>query len=107
LERDELPRARRRPPDGALAAAFSLDPTGTPVRIITRAAVCRVPRDAFGEGLLAHAGVPGLFGGPVHDGLVRLPLRVATPAPARSTAPTRSTAAAAIRGARRPARACC
>src|SRR5206468_689564 len=44
------------PPDEALAAVFSLDPTGTPVRAIGRDGVLRVPRDAFGEGLLRHPG---------------------------------------------------
>lgn len=55
------------PPGEPLAAVFSLDGTGTPVRIITRSGVTRVPRDAFGESLLAYPGVPGLFGGARHD----------------------------------------
>ena len=67
------------PPDDPLAAVFLLDPTGTPVRVVTRGGVLRIPRDAFGEALLEHPGVPGLFGGPVDDGLVRLPLRVLDP----------------------------
>jgi|GEM_PF-480814 len=50
-------------PGEPLAAVFSLDQTGTPVRVIARDGVTRIPRDAFGEGLLAHRGVPGLFGG--------------------------------------------
>jgi hypothetical protein len=63
-------------PVGApLAAVFSLDPSATPVRIVTPQGVTRVPRDAYGEGLLAHPGVPGLFGGHVRDGVVHLPLR--------------------------------
>ncbi|HSD77011.1 MAG TPA: hypothetical protein VLA98_06385, partial [Solirubrobacteraceae bacterium] len=63
------------PPDAPLDAAFLLDPTGTPVRVVERGGrVVRIPRDAFGEALLEHAGVPGLFGGPVHGGLVRLPM---------------------------------
>lgn len=65
--------------DGAvgepLSAVFSLDPSATPVRVVTPSGVVRVPRDAYGEGLLAHSGVPGLFGGQVHGGLVHLPLR--------------------------------
>lgn len=58
-----------------LAAVFSLDPTGTPVRIIDADSVRRVPRDAFGEGLLAEHHVPGLFGAAIHDGLHYLPAR--------------------------------
>ncbi len=54
-------------PGEPLAAVFSLDGTGTPVRVIARDGVTRIPRDAFGEGLLACAkGVPGLFGGARH-----------------------------------------
>ena len=67
------------PPDRPLAAAFMLDPTGTPVRVVTRAGARRIPRDAFGEALLSETGVPGLYGGPVHDGLVRLPARALDP----------------------------
>ncbi|WP_456788801.1 hypothetical protein [Cellulomonas sp. P5_C5] len=70
--------------DGALgsptAAVFSLDPSGTPVRVVGPRGVVRIPRDAYGEGLLAHAGVPGLFGGFVHAGMVHLPLRRLDPA---------------------------
>lgn len=63
-------------PVGApLAAVFSLDPSATPVRIVTPDGATRVPRDAYGEGLLAHDGVPGLFGGHVAGGVVHLPLR--------------------------------
>ncbi len=63
-------------PVGApLGAVFSLDPSATPVRIVTPTGVTRVPRDAYGEGLLAHDGVPGLFGGYQRDGMVHLPLR--------------------------------
>jgi large repetitive protein len=69
--------------DGALgaplAAAFLLDPSGTPVRVTTPLGTRRIPRDAFGEGLLAEAGVPGLFGGTIHRGLVHLPHRVLDP----------------------------
>ncbi len=56
------------PPGDPLAAVFSLDESRTPVRIILRDRVVRVPRDAFGESLLTHAGVPGLHGGAIHDG---------------------------------------
>ncbi|MGH9136457.1 MAG: hypothetical protein ACRD0G_05330 [Acidimicrobiales bacterium] len=58
-----------------LAAVFSLDPSATPVRIVTPGGCVRIPRDAYGEGLLAHRGVPGLFSGQIHAGLVHLPLR--------------------------------
>jgi large repetitive protein len=46
-----------------LAAAFTLDPTGTPIRLITPAGSLRLPRDAYGEGLIGVPGVPGLQGG--------------------------------------------
>lgn len=46
-----------------LAAAFTLDPTGTPIRLITRTGTLRLPRDAYGEGLIGVPGVPGLQGG--------------------------------------------
>lgn len=62
-----------------MAALFSLDPTGTPVRIIEPEGNRRVPRDAFGEALLAERGVPGLFGAAVHDGLHYLPARALDP----------------------------
>ena len=58
-----------------LGTVYSLDPTGTPVRVITRDGVRRIPRDAFGEALLAERAVPGLFGGAVADGFVHLPFR--------------------------------
>lgn len=58
-----------------LAAVFSMDPSGTPVRVVTPLDTTRVPRDAYGEGLLGLSGVPGLFGGQVSGGLVHLPLR--------------------------------
>ena len=63
------------PPGDPLAAVFSLDLTGTPVRIVGRGYMRRVPRDAFGESLLNEDGVPGLFGGAVDGSLVRLPFR--------------------------------
>jgi hypothetical protein len=62
-----------------LAAFFSLDPSSTPVRVITVAGVTRIPRDAFGESLLAHDRVPGLYGGAVHDGFVHLRSRALDP----------------------------
>ena len=60
-----------------LAAVFSLDASGTPVRVCDRRrpTPLRIPRDAFGEGLLDHPGVPGLYGGAVFGGLVHLPWR--------------------------------
>lgn len=60
---------------GPLAMVFSLDPTGTPIRLITRKTIRRLARDAFGESLLSERNVPGLFGGAVCDGLVYLPFR--------------------------------
>jgi hypothetical protein len=67
------------PPGDPLAAVFSLDPSGTPVRIITPRGVTVVPRDAYGEGMLAHDGVPGLFGGRVERDVVQLPQRALDP----------------------------
>ncbi len=71
------------PPGAPLAAVFSLDPTCTPVRIIEGDDVTRVPRDAFGEALLDHPGVPGLFGGAQHDGRVYFAARPLDPATRR------------------------
>ena len=64
-----------------LAALFSLDASGTPVRVYEphRTEPRRLPRDAFGEGLLDQPGVPGLFGGAVFGGLVHLPWRSLDP----------------------------
>ncbi|MGE4094563.1 MAG: hypothetical protein AB7G75_27410, partial [Candidatus Binatia bacterium] len=67
-------------PGEPLAAVFSLDPSCTPVRVITRAAVVRIPRDAFGEGLLAYPKVPGLYGGAAHKGFFYLRARRLDPA---------------------------
>jgi large repetitive protein len=75
------------PPDQPLTAVFSLDPSGTPVRVITRRRVLRIPRDAYGEALLAHRGVPGLFGGAVYRGLVHLARRSLDPRVGAFTAP--------------------
>ena len=58
-----------------LAAVYSLDPTGTPVRVIRRDGVRRIPRDAFGEALLTEPDTPGLFGGAVLGEFVHLPAR--------------------------------
>ncbi|HZN09336.1 MAG TPA: hypothetical protein VFB65_21250 [Pyrinomonadaceae bacterium] len=58
-----------------LAAVYSLDLTGTPIRVITRDSIRRFPRDAFGESLLHERNVPGLFGGAIDNGLVYLPFR--------------------------------
>jgi len=66
-------------PGEPLAAAFSLDPSLTPVRVITQHGFTAIPRDAFGEGLLEHEGIPGLFGGAVHDGFVLLSARALNP----------------------------
>ncbi|MEV0644073.1 hypothetical protein AB0I28_02295 [Phytomonospora sp. NPDC050363] len=67
------------PPDRPLSTVYSLDPSGTPVRLIRHDEAVRVPRDAFGESLLAHDGAPGLFGGAVHSGFVHLPARTLDP----------------------------
>ncbi len=75
-------------PVGApLAALYSLDPTCTPVRIITRHGVTRIPRDAFGEGLLEHPTNPGLYGGMVWHGLTHLPARTLDPRTGTFTSP--------------------
>jgi len=66
------------PPDGPLAVAYCLDPSGTPVRVVEAGRVRRLPRDAFGEGLLGACDV-GLFGGPVAGDLVHLPARAVDP----------------------------
>lgn len=69
--------------DGALGdpltAVFSLDPSLTPVRIITAERVTKIPRDAFGEGLLAYPDSPGLQGSAQHRGWFYLRSRVADP----------------------------
>ena len=69
--------------DGALgeplAAVFSLDHSGTPVRVITRGGVERIARDAFGESLLGRDGVPGLFGGAAHGGFFHYRSRALDP----------------------------
>ncbi|HVF14033.1 MAG TPA: hypothetical protein VM942_05495, partial [Acidimicrobiales bacterium] len=72
-----------------LAAVFSLDASGTPVRVCERRrpTPLRIPRDAFGEGLLDHPGVPGLYGGAVFGGLVHLPWRSLDPRSAAFCAP--------------------
>ena len=74
-------------PGAALAAVYSLDPSCTPVRVITPSAVTRIPRDAFGEGLLTHRGVPGLYGGAVYDGFVHQYARVLDPRTGAFNAP--------------------
>lgn len=66
-------------PGEPLAAVFSLDPTATPVRVITRNGVERIPRDAYGEALLDHPNVPGLFGGAVAGRYVRYRARALDP----------------------------
>ena len=47
----------------------------------------RFPRDAYGEGLLAHTDTPGLFGGYQAKGLVHLPWRSLDPRLGAFTAP--------------------
>ncbi|MCP4624964.1 MAG: hypothetical protein GY850_15775 [bacterium] len=63
-------------PGSPLAFAYSLDLTGTPVRIIGRERQIPVPRDAFGENLMGHSGHPGIFGGTVFGGFTRLRSRI-------------------------------
>ena len=74
-------------PGEPLAAVFSLDSTSTPVRVITAGGVRKIARDAFGETLLAERGVPGLFGGAIHDGLVHFVARSFDPRAGAFTAP--------------------
>lgn len=67
-------------PGAPLAAVYSLDPTGTPVRLITGDGVHVLPRDAFGESLLDAPCpdgiiVPGLYGGAIDRGFVHLQYR--------------------------------
>lgn len=75
------------PPGAPLAAVFNLDPSATPVRIITAKGVIRIPRDAYGEGLTRHGAVPGLFGALQSAGLHHLPWRVLDPSLGAFTAP--------------------
>ncbi len=75
------------PPGAPLAAVFSLDPTGTPVRVITPASVTRIPRDAYGENLLAHPGTPGLYGATIYQGHHYLAERALDPLCGSYTAP--------------------
>jgi len=63
-------------PGAPLTYVYSLDMTGTPVRIISRTQQIIVPRDAYGENLLPHQGHPGLFGGAQYQGYVWLRSRV-------------------------------
>jgi len=67
-------------PGEPLAAVFSLDLSCTPVRAITADGMQRLPRDAFGEGLLGIPGIPGLYGGAAHGGFVHMRGRVLDPA---------------------------
>ena len=67
------------PPGDDLAAVFSLDPTGTPVRMTTPETTCRFTRDAFGESLLRVSGLPGLFGGAQSGDFVHYRSRVLDP----------------------------
>ena len=70
-----------------MSVVYSLDLTGTPIRIITRESIHQLPRDAFGESLLQERNVPGLFSGAVNDGLVYLPFRRLDPLTASFDAP--------------------
>ena len=67
------------PPGDPLAAYFSLDPSATPVRVLSRDGTIRIPRDAFGMSLTAHPGVPGLFGAVQSGGWHHLPWRTLDP----------------------------
>jgi len=67
------------PPGEPLAVVFSLDCTATPVRLTTRRGVIRIYRDAFGESLLAHDAVPGLFGAVCHGRFMHYRSRVLDP----------------------------
>ncbi len=74
-------------PGDPLNAVFSLDPTGTPVRLIDRDGVTRLPRDAYGESLLTYSGIPGLYGGTVYGNLHYYAARAFDPLSASFTAP--------------------
>lgn len=67
------------PPGAPLAAAFTHDASATPIRILRPEGSVAITRDAFGEALLQHAGVPGLYGGFVAGGVVHLRDRVLDP----------------------------
>jgi YD repeat-containing protein len=75
------------PPGAPLSAAFSLDPSGTPVREIRPDGVTLIRRDAFGENLLRQPGVPGLYGGGVWQDKVYLRSRRLDPLTGCFTAP--------------------
>ena len=76
----------------------SSTPTGT----------ARVPRDAYGEGLLAHRGVPGLFGGAdPRAGSSTSRCAGSIPARAASASQTRATVATPTRGVSAASRARC
>jgi hypothetical protein len=70
-----------------MSAVFSLDLTGTPVRLIQRNGVRRVPRDSYGEGLLEFEGSPGLYGGVAYRGNFYYASRVLDPVTASFNAP--------------------
>ena len=67
------------PPGAPLAAVFSLDPSRTPVRILSPERVVTVARDLYGEALLTMSGVPGLHGAAIHRGFAHLRSRVLDP----------------------------
>lgn len=64
------------PPGEPIAAIFSLDPTGTPIRVTTPAGSQSITRDAFGENVSHKQGVPGLFGGGNNKGFTHYRSRV-------------------------------
>ncbi|MBN8633748.1 MAG: hypothetical protein J0M07_00385 [Anaerolineae bacterium] len=74
-------------PGDPLSAVFSLDPTGTPVRMIEQNGVTRIPRDAYGESLLTYERVPGLYGGTVYGNLHHYAARSFDPLSASFTTP--------------------
>ncbi len=74
-------------PGEPLAVVFSLDCTATPVRMIFRSGVTRLYRDAFGESLLAHDAVPGLFGAACYGRYMHYQSRLLDPRIGYFTAP--------------------
>lgn len=74
-------------PGEPLAVVFSLDCTATPVRMISRTGVTRLHRDAFGESLLAHDAVPGLFGAACYGRFMHYRSRLLDPRIGYFTAP--------------------
>ena len=73
--------------DAELAAVYSLDPSFTPVRVTTHGGTTRIPRDAFGEGLLQLGDGPGLHGGMMAGGRVHYRARSLDPRIGAYTSP--------------------